>query len=100
MIELYEYLEAALLVSPLLFFIVAVTFRLLDNSGSLFLQKEIIIESSYVSLKILQDQLRSTPDETFRKCLKQVLIYRRLHSVFIILMILSLPFSLWFYFSL
>lgn len=93
--EFYEYLHASFLLSPLFFFIIAVGFRLLDNSGFLFLKKEIIIESSYVSLKILKEQLDNTADEIFKRKLRLVLIYRKLHRFFLILMWLSLPVTLW-----
>ena len=56
--EFYECLEVLLFLSPLLFFIVAITFRLLDNSGLLFLQKEILIDSSYESVAILREQMQ------------------------------------------
>ena len=93
--EFYEYLYAIFLVSPLFFFIIAVGFRLLDNSGYLLLKKEIIIESSYVSLKVLKEQLNNTADEIFKRRLRQVLIYRKLHRFFLILMVISLPVTVW-----
>lgn len=93
--ELYEYLYVIFLLSPLFFFIIAVGFRLLDNSGYLLLKKEINIQSSYVSIKILQDQLNTTADETFKQKLKQVLIYRKLHRLFLILMVISIPVTVW-----
>lgn len=93
--ELYEYLYAAFLLSPLLFFIIAVGFRLMDNSGYLLLKQEIIIESSYVSLKILKEQLNTTADEIFKQKLRQVLVYRKLHRFFLILMLVSLPVTVW-----
>ena len=71
------------------------SFRLLDNSGYLFLKKEINIESSYVSLKFIKEQLNNTADEIFKRKLKQVLIYRRLHRFFLLMMALSLPVTVW-----
>ena len=93
--EFYEYLNAGFLLFPLFFYIIAVSFRLLDNSGYLFLKKEIIIQSSYVSLKFLKEQLNTSADDLFRQKLKQVLIYRRLHRFFLLMMALSLPVTVW-----
>lgn len=97
--EFYEYINAVFLLSPLFFFIIAVSFRLLDNSGYLFLKKEIIIDSSYVSLKIVKKELNNSADEIFRRKLKQVLIYRKLHRFFLILMLLSIPVTVWALFN-
>ncbi|WP_373059546.1 hypothetical protein [Zunongwangia sp. H14] len=90
----YGYLWACVTISPLLFFIIAVSFRLLDNSSLLFLQKEILVNSSNVSIKSIQEQIENHPDETFRKQLKRALVYRKLHRTFIWLMVLSLPIML------
>ena len=75
--------------SPLLFFIIAVSFRLLDNSALLFLQKGIIVNSSYVPKKTIRRHIVSHPDKVFAKKLKRTLIYRKLHLFFIILMVSS-----------
>lgn len=93
--DFYEYINLSLPVSPLFFFIIAVSFRLLDNSGFLLLKQEIHIQSSYVSGGLLREHLNTSVDESLRQKLKQVLLYRRLHRLFLILMVLSLPLSLW-----
>lgn len=98
MSEFYGYIESVFLISPLLCFIVAAGFRLLDNSGFLFLEHEINIDSSYVSLKLLREQVQNSADEGFKKKLKQVLLYRRLHLTFLVLALASLPLTIWIYF--
>ena len=98
--EFYEYLEILLLISPLLFFIVAVSFRLLDNSAFLFLQKEILIESSYVSAKVLKEQLRNSRDFRFKRKIKRVLVFRRMHSICLSLTFITFPVTLLTYFML
>ena len=98
--EFYEYLEILLLISPLLFFIVAVSFKLLDNSAFLFLQKEILIESSYVSAKVLKEQLRNSRDFRFKRKIKRVLVYRRMHSICLSLTFITLPVTLLTFFML
>lgn len=85
--ELLGYGEMILLLSPLFLFIIAVGFRLLDNSAYLFLQKEIIINSSYVSLHVLREEAENTTDPSFRKKLERMMLYRKLHRLFLWLMI-------------
>ncbi len=75
------------IILPLLFFVIAVSFRLLDNSALLFLQKDIMVSSSYVSKKTIRRHIASNPDKVFTGKLKRALIYRSLHKLFIILMI-------------
>jgi hypothetical protein len=80
-----EYLSLCLTFSPLFFFIIAVSFRLLDNSALLFLQKEILVNSSNVSVKIIKEQIHSNPDEDFTRQLRKALVFRKLHRMFITL---------------
>lgn len=99
--ELFDYLQILLMLCPLLFFIIAVGFRLLDNSGFLLLEKEIIVESSYVSVEVLQKQLHSSADPGFQKRLKRVMVYRNLHRLFLYLTIPAVPvavFAYWYLF--
>lgn len=86
-----DYTAIFLLLSPLVFFIIAVSFRLLDNSALLFLQKEILVDTSNVSLSAIEEQIKSSADSKFRRQLKRALIYRKLHRVFIIIMIGCIP---------
>jgi len=81
-------------VSPLFFFIIAVAFRLLDNSSLLFLQKEILVTSSNVSIKSIKSQINLTEDLVFKRKLRLSLIYRKLNRSFIVLTFLSLPLML------
>jgi len=89
-----------LTISPLFFFIVAVSFRLLDNSALLFLQKEILVTSSNVSLACIKSQIKNTEDKEFRNKLRLALLYRRLHRSCLILMLLSIPLMVTGYFML
>ncbi|WP_405208449.1 hypothetical protein [Aquimarina sp. LLG6339-5] len=89
--ELKEYLLAIALCSPLFFFIVAVGFRLLDNSASLFLDNEILVDSSYVSGDLIREHIESTEDMKLKKSLKKALVFRKLHNLFMILAVISLP---------
>lgn len=89
-----EYLNGIWPLSPLFLFIISVSFRLLDNSAYLFLQKEIIITSSNVSRSVLKQQIRKQRDPEFTRQLRKALLYRNLHKSFMICTLLSIPFSL------
>ncbi|PKD21461.1 hypothetical protein APR41_00280 [Salegentibacter salinarum] len=80
-----------LTVSPLFFFIIAVSFRLLDNSALLFLQKDILVSSANVSVTSIKNQIKKTEDIEFKEKLRLALLYRRLHRTCLILMLLSIP---------
>lgn len=95
-----DYTAIFLLLSPLFFYIVAVSFRLLDNSALLFLQKDILVDSANVSISVIKDQINSSADFKFKTKLKRALIYRKLHRIFIILMIAAIPVTLFTYFTL
>lgn len=86
-----DYTAIFLLLSPLVFFIIAVSFRLLDNSALLFLQKEILVDTANVSLRAIEEQITSSADSRFRRQLKRALLYRKLHKVFIIIMFSCIP---------
>ncbi|CAN5366984.1 hypothetical protein BH23BAC2_BH23BAC2_19150 [soil metagenome] len=95
-----DYTAIFLLLSPLVFFIIAVSFRLMDNSALLFLQKDILVDSSNVSLKEIEEQLQSSIDSKFKKQLKRALFYRKLHQICIILMMVCIPVTIVTYFTL
>lgn len=95
-----DYTAIFLLLSPLCFFILAVSFRLLDNSALLFLQKEILVDSSNVSVRAIQEQLNYSTDLRFKEKLKRALLYKKLHRFFIILMFICMPVTIITYFTL
>ena len=98
MSNLLDYLSNIWPLTPLFLFIIAVIFRLLDNSAYLFLKKDILISSSNVSRKILKDQIHFASDPGFSRELKRALLYRNLQQSFLISAIVCLPFSFVFYF--
>ncbi|MFD1094690.1 hypothetical protein [Salegentibacter chungangensis] len=91
MSEFYDYFTLSLTLSPLFFFIIAVSFRLLDNSALLFLQKEILVNSSNVSVSCIRHQIQNHPDKSFKKQLKKALLFRHLQRTFLCLMLFTLP---------
>ncbi|WP_026913873.1 hypothetical protein [Christiangramia portivictoriae] len=96
--EFLEYLSAIWPLTPLLLFILAVSFRLLDNSTSLFLQKDIIVNHSNVSRNLMRDAMKHNEDEHFKRKLKTALVFRNLHQVLMILAAITLPISLMIFF--
>ncbi|MBQ4818840.1 hypothetical protein [Aquimarina sp. MMG016] len=91
MLELKEYLITIAVCSPVFLFIIGVVFRLLDNSASIFLNNEILVDSSYVSGEVIKDYIDSAKDPKLKKSLKRALLFRRLHNFFMVLMLISLP---------
>ncbi|WP_103069790.1 hypothetical protein [Aquimarina sediminis] len=91
MSEFQEYLLAIAICSPLFFFIIAVAFRLLDNSASIFLKHDILVDTSYVSGDIIREHIDSSKDSKLKKSLMRALLFRRLHNFFMILMVISIP---------
>ncbi len=91
MSEIQEYLVAIAICSPLFFFIIAVAFRLLDNSASIFLDHDILVDASYVSGDVIREHINDSDDEKLKKSLKRALLFRKLHNFFMILMVISIP---------
>ncbi|MBP2833243.1 hypothetical protein J8281_13700 [Aquimarina sp. U1-2] len=91
MSEFKEYLIAIAICSPLFFFIIAVAFRLLDNSAAIFLKHDILVDTSYVSADVIREHIFSSEDIKLRKSLKRALLFRKLHNFFMILMVISIP---------
>lgn len=91
MIEFKEYLVVIAVCSPVFFFIIGVIFRLLDNSSSIFLNNEILVDSSYVSGDIIREHINSSDDPQLKKSLKRALIFRKMHNLFMLLMVISIP---------
>lgn len=91
MIELKEYLILIAICSPVFFFIIGVVFRLLDNSSSIFLNNEILVDSSYVSGDIIREHIQNSENPKLKKSLKRALLCRKMHNLFMILMMISIP---------
>ncbi|MBQ0735013.1 hypothetical protein [Aquimarina celericrescens] len=91
MSELQEYLVAIAICSPLFFFIIAVAFRLLDNSAAIFLKHDILVDTSYVSADVIREHIVTSEDRMLKKSLKTALLFRKLHNFFMILMVISIP---------
>ncbi len=93
-----QYLSAIWPLAPLFLFIIAISFRLLDNSTYLFLKKDILVNSSNVSRNLLKKQIASSDDTQFKKQLKRALLFRNLQQSFMIMAVATLPLSFILYF--
>lgn len=91
MSKLEEYLLAIAICSPLFFFTIAVAFRLLDNSSSIFLKHDILVDTSYVSADVIREHIKNSTDKNLKKSLTRALWFRKLHNFFMILMVVSIP---------
>ncbi|TRO67535.1 hypothetical protein [Christiangramia sabulilitoris] len=92
------YLSGIWPLTPLFLFIVAVSFKLMDNSAYLFLQKEIVTTSPNVSRSVIKKEIRMARDPDFIRQLRRALIFRNLHKSFLAFALISLPLSLLFFF--
>lgn len=86
-----EYLIILIICAPVFLFIIGVIFRLLDNSASIFMDNEILVDSSYVSEDLILDYIDKSDDSKLRKTLKRALFFRKMHNLFMVLMVISIP---------
>ncbi len=99
MIEfLSEYNVTFIVGTPLFFFVMGVTFRLLDTSAAIFLEHNILVTSSYVTTKEIRRELRVTEHSEIAKALKKTLIFRKLHDLCMFLTMLSGVFLIGYFF--
>ncbi|MCP9199039.1 hypothetical protein MKO06_03910 [Gramella sp. GC03-9] len=94
-----NFLSSYWLFIPLFLFIIAVIFRLLDNSTLLFLKKDILVQSSNVSRKVLKRHIVLNEDPEFTRQLKRALLYRNFQQSFLIIAAISVPPSLYLFLS-
>ena len=86
-----EYLIILVICAPVFLFIIGVIFRLLDNSASIFMDNEILVDSSYVSEELILDYIDKSDDDKLRKSLRRALFFRKMHNLFMVLMVISIP---------
>lgn len=92
------YLNILLLSAPFLFLVIGVSFRLMDNSASVFLDHDILISSSYVSTKSIKKLIKFSENQTLEAILRRILTLRKLHNVSMALALITLPIAVtWLY---
>ena len=86
-----EYLIILVICAPVFLFIIGVVFRLLDNSASIFMDNEILVDSSYVSEELILEYIDKSDDDKLRRSLRRALLFRKMHNLFMVLMVISIP---------
>lgn len=73
-------------------FIIAVFFRLVDNSAGLLIASGISVSPFYLSQDIIKDEIKKLDgsDEILERKLKRNLLFQKLHKAFVILAIITL----------
>ena len=78
------------IIASVFVFIVAVIFRLLDNSAKLFISNGISVNPFYLSAETVIEEMNKLDDDKLKRKLKRNLFYQKLHKLFTILAIITL----------
>jgi hypothetical protein len=79
-----------LIVASIFVFIIAVIFRLLDNSAGLLISNGISVSPFYLPPDIVKYEMEKLKDRSLKRKLKRTLIYQKLHKVFTVLSIVTM----------
>ena len=79
-----------LIIASIFVFIIAVIFRLLDNSAGLLIANGISVSPFYLKAEVIKSEMAKLDDEKLKKKLRRTLFFQKLHKAFIILAILTL----------
>ncbi|MEP0263183.1 hypothetical protein [Dokdonia sp.] len=78
------------IIASVFVFIIAVIFRLLDNSAKLFISNGISVSPFYLSAETVIEEMNKLDDDKLKQKLRRNLFFQKLHKVFTILAILTL----------
>ena len=78
------------IVASVFVFIIAVIFRLLDNSAKLFISNGVSVNPFYLSSETVIEEMNKLNDNKLKQKLKRNLRYQKLHRIFTILAIITL----------
>jgi len=79
-----------LIVASIFIYIIAIIFKLLDNSAGLLIAHGISVSPFYLRAEIIKEQIANIDDKRLIRKLNRNLSYQKLHKVFTVLAILSL----------
>ena len=79
-----------LIVASIFIFIIAVVFRLMDNSAGLLISNGISVSPFYLSPDVIKNEMDKISDPKLKRKLKRTLIYQKLHKVFTVLAVVML----------
>ncbi len=78
------------IIASVFVFIIAVIFRLLDNSAKLFISNGISVSPFYLSAETVMEEMEKLDDERLKRKLRRNLIYQKLHKIFTVLAVITL----------
>ncbi|MAQ75341.1 MAG: hypothetical protein CL613_03280 [Aquimarina sp.] len=55
------------------------------------MDNEILVDSSYVSEELILDYIDKSDDDKLRRSLRRALFFRKMHNLFMVLMVISIP---------
>jgi hypothetical protein len=78
------------IIASVFVFIIAVIFRLLDNSAKLFISNGVSVSPFYLSAETVIEEMNKLDDDKLKQKLRRNLFFQKLHKVFTILAIITL----------
>ena len=79
-----------LIIASIFVFIIAVIFRLLDNSAGILIANGISVSPFYLRAEVIKSEMAKLDDERLKKRLRRTLFYQKLHKIFTAVSILTL----------
>lgn len=71
-----------LIITSIFIFIIAVVFRLLDNSAGLLISNGISVSPFYLAPEVIRAEMKKIKDERLKRKLKRTLLFQKLHKLF------------------
>ncbi|RMB63426.1 hypothetical protein EAX61_03280 [Dokdonia sinensis] len=79
-----------LIIASVFVFIIAVIFRLLDNSAGLLISNGISVSPFYLAPEVVKDEMEKIKDERLKRKLRRTLLFQKLHKIFTVAAIITL----------
>ncbi len=79
-----------LIIVSIFVFIIAVIFRLLDNSAGLLISNGISVSPFYLAPEIVKSEMEKIKDESLKRKLRRTLLFQKLHKIFTVASIVTL----------
>mgnify|MGYP003651855772 CR=1 FL=1 len=77
------------IIASIFVFCIAAVFRLLDNSAGLLISNGISVSPFYLPARSVKEEIAKIEDKKLVAKLRRTLIYQKLHTIFLILSILT-----------
>lgn len=79
-----------LIIASVFIFIIAVIFRLLDNSAGLLISNGISVSPFYLAPEVVKEEMEKIEDERLKRKLRRTLLFQKLHKLFTVIAIVTL----------